>query len=66
MDLFNTWMLFNVAGCAIVIGYTVLSSAPAKAIIAKASGVKVNLAGISGMAMGLTSVSLVAQLFTQV
>ncbi len=66
MDLFNTWMLFNVAGCAIVIGYAVLGSAPAKALLAKVSGVKVNLAGISGMAMGFTSVSLVAQLFTQV
>jgi hypothetical protein len=58
MELFNTWMLFNVVTGGAVMIYLTLTSEPVKAGLSK-----INYAGLAGGAFGLFSVSAVASLF---
>jgi hypothetical protein len=58
MELFNTWMIFNVVTGGAVVAYLTLSSEPVKEMLSK-----VNYAGVAGAAFGLFSVSAVASLF---
>ncbi len=58
MELFNTWMMFNVVTGGAVVVYLTLTSDSVKAILAK-----VNYAGVAGGVFGLFSVSAVASMF---
>jgi hypothetical protein len=58
MELFNTWMIFNVVTGGAVMIYLTLTSEPVKAVLSK-----VNYAGVAGGVFGLFSVSAVASLF---
>ncbi len=58
MELFNTWMIFNVVTGSAVVAYLTVTSEPAKEMFSK-----VNYAGVAGGLFGLFSVSAVAQMF---
>jgi hypothetical protein len=58
MELFNTWMIFNVVTGGAVMIYLTLTSEPVKAALSK-----VNYAGLAGGVFGLFSVSAVASMF---
>jgi hypothetical protein len=58
MELFNTWMMFNVVTGGAVVVYLTLTSEPAREMLSK-----VNYAGLAGGVFGLFSVSAVASLF---
>ena len=58
MELFTTWMFFNVTTGSAVVAYLTFTSEPVKAALAK-----VNYAGVAGGLFGLFSVSAVASMF---